>query len=326
MSSYIFVGNDALSLSINNKAYNVDSTHPNWDNIVNAVKEGTFDIIPDMINVSKTIADYVKGHLSNIEVNIEHGTISYAGSMLNNALVDQIFRMHDQGFDIQPMVHFLDNLMSNPSKRAVDELYGFLQYGKLPLTPDGCFIAYKRVRDDYKSVHDGITDNSIGTVLTMPRNMVNEDSNQTCSTGLHFCSHEYLKNFSGNRVVILKVNPRDVVSIPADYNNTKGRACQYEVIGELSEEDARKALMDNVFDEAVYVSSAHLSQPKKGTSAFFYGYHTGYEDVMVGNPHNEYTDMYGRYGRQADNYEDGYVQGYEDSYNGEPMRYMLAAS
>ena len=33
--------------------------------------------------------------------------------------------------------------------------------------------------------------------------------------------------------MIVKINPRDVVSIPTDYNNAKGRACRYEVIGEV---------------------------------------------------------------------------------------------
>jgi hypothetical protein len=34
--------------------------------------------------------------------------------------------------------------------------------------------------------------------------------------------------------MILKINPRDVVSIPSDYNNSKGRTCRYEVIDELA--------------------------------------------------------------------------------------------
>jgi hypothetical protein len=42
-----------------------------------------------------------------------------------------------------------------------------------------------------------------------------------------------LNSFGGERIVILKINPRDVVSIPTDYNNSKGRACRYEIIGEL---------------------------------------------------------------------------------------------
>jgi hypothetical protein len=69
----------------------------------------------------------------------------------------------------------------------------------------------------------------------MERNAVDDDQNRTCSSGLHFCSKDYLDHFGGSdsRTVILKINPADVVSIPADYNATKGRACRYEVIGEL---------------------------------------------------------------------------------------------
>ena len=46
----------------------------------------------------------------------------------------------------------------------------------------------------------------------------------------------YLNHFGGERTVIVKINPRDVVSIPTDYNEAKGRACRYEVIGELGVE------------------------------------------------------------------------------------------
>jgi hypothetical protein len=60
--------------------------------------------------------------------------------------------------------------------------------------------------------------------------------NNTCSTGLHFCSEGYLNSFGGERTVIVKINPADVVSIPSDYNDAKGRACRYEVIGELGVE------------------------------------------------------------------------------------------
>jgi DNA-binding XRE family transcriptional regulator len=35
------------------------------------------------------------------------------------------------------------------------------------------------------------------------------------------------------RLMLLKVNPADVVSIPSDYNNTKGRCWKYEVIDEI---------------------------------------------------------------------------------------------
>jgi hypothetical protein len=141
--------------------------------------------------------------------------------------------MLQEGFPVEPMIAFMENLMQNPSKRAVTELYGFLEKNNLPITPDGHFLAYKKVRDNFFDVHTGAMDNSVGQVVEMERNKVDDDKNNTCSTGLHFCGLSYLSHFGGERTVIVKINPADVVSIPTDYNDAKGRACRYEVIGEL---------------------------------------------------------------------------------------------
>jgi hypothetical protein len=334
-NSFIFTDFDSLSLSIANKAYNVTSEHRNWDLILDALKANDFDAIPALINETKAIEAFVKTGLSNIEVNVEYGTITYGGVPLHTVIVDHIFRLKDEGFDINPMVKFLDNLMSNPSNRAVNELYGFLQYGKLPITEDGHFLAYKRVRDDYKSVHDGETDNSIGAIVKMPRNLVNENSEQTCSTGLHFCSFEYLKSFSGARIVVLKVNPRDVVSIPADYNNTKGRACEYLVVGELSVDEFNEALNRNVFTEAVRSETGakvELKQakdlaptgPKVGPndSPFYQGYIKGYNDNSADY---EFDSANGFYGDCDDAYCEGYDKGWDDAYEGGSRRYTTQA-
>ena len=129
--------------------------------------------------------------------------------------------------------------MQNPSKRSVTELYGFLEKGNMPITPDGHFLAYKKVRADYRDCHTGTMDNSVGQIVEMERNFVDDDKDRTCSTGLHFCSRDYLNHFGGERIMIVKVNPKDVVSIPSDYNDSKGRACRYEVISELEVDPAQ---------------------------------------------------------------------------------------
>ena len=157
--------------------------------------------------------------------------------------------MMSEGFDIKPMVNFLYNLMQNPLQSAIAELYDFLEACDLPLTKDGCFMAYKKIRSNYKDIHSGTMDNSPGKIVEMPRDNVNEDRMQTCSRGLHFCSKSYLPHFGsseGNRIVLVKVNPKDVVSIPADYNNAKGRACKYEVISEHTGD------IDMAFTKSVY--------------------------------------------------------------------------
>jgi hypothetical protein len=128
--------------------------------------------------------------------------------------------------------------MENPSKRAVDELYDFLEAGELPITEDGHFLAFKNVRETYMDIHSGTFRNMVGDICEMKRNQVDEDKDRTCSYGLHFCSIAYLPNFldsNGGKTMIVKINPKDVVAIPSDYNNTKGRTCRYEVVGEYTE-------------------------------------------------------------------------------------------
>jgi len=210
----------------------VDSSHPNYPLVLEAIKSGNDEIIASLIDVAKAIETYGAGN-----VTISGGVVYFNGAELHNYAVDKLLELMSEGFDINPLVNFLSNLMENPSYKAVQELYKFLEVGGIPITEDGHFVVYKKVRDDYKDIYSGSFDNSVGTAPSMPRNMVDEDSNRTCSNGLHVCSYSYLDSFgtsAGNRVVACKVNPKDVVAIPADYNNTKMRVSRYEVIEDVT--------------------------------------------------------------------------------------------
>jgi hypothetical protein len=224
---YIIQG-DNIVVVIGNKVHTVSKTHVTYPNLLQAIKDCDWDRVEDLVDPKEVIVNFGRGNVS-----IQGSKLFWKGQELHNALTTKMIRMLQEGFSIEPLVHFMDNLMQNPSKRAVDELYGFLEKGNLPITPDGHFLAYKKVRDDYLDVYTGTIDNSVGEIVEMGRNGVDDDKDRTCSSGLHFCSQEYLASFGGDRVMILKINPRDVVSIPSDYNNTKGRCCRYEVIGEI---------------------------------------------------------------------------------------------
>jgi len=77
----------------------------------------------------------------------------------------------------------------------------------------------------------------VGDAPFMDRGAVDDDRNNTCSHGLHFAAKDYATMFGGGRghMMAVKVNPADVVSIPADYNNQKGRAWKLTVIAEITE-------------------------------------------------------------------------------------------
>lgn len=277
---YIIQGSN-ITVVINNVVHTFAKTHMFYERVKDAIKTNDWAVVDELIDPKRTVINYGAG---NIEIQGE--TLFWKGAELHNTLTTRIIRMFQEGFSIEPMVLFMENLMQNPSKRAVSELYGFLEKGELPITPDGHFLAYKKVRGDYLDIHSGTMDNSVGQIVEMERNQVDDDKDRTCSTGLHFCSKDYLPHFgrsNGDRVVILKINPRDVVSIPADYNDTKGRACRYEVIGEIDADKADAALAKSV-----------QATPAKATQAprtFFYdGQWVAQEFDANGNPYSMTRD------------------------------------
>ena len=226
---YLIQGKNIVVI-IDNQPHTITSTHIGYEKIKEAIKANDWDAVKDVIDPKKQILEYGAGNVA-----IQGSKVFWKEREMHGVLTSRLIEMYQDGFPVEPLIAFMENLMQNPSKRAVEELYGFLEKGNLPLTPDGHFLAYKKVRQDFKDCHTGTMDNSVGQVVEMERNAVDDDQNRTCSAGLHFCSKEYLPHFGGHdaRTVILKINPRDVVSIPTDYNNAKGRACRYEVIGEL---------------------------------------------------------------------------------------------
>lgn len=248
-------GTGKICAVVNGKSYTVAPDHTNYDKIIESIRSGDYDSFVKLVDVATAINEAVKG----TGIKVSNGQVFFNGTVIHNSLTTRIISFMHDGLPFLPLCKFLENLMQNPSFRAVTELYDFLEVGELPITEDGCFLAFKNVRADYFDIHTGNTHrNMVGDKPSMPRNMVDEDKDKTCSKGLHFCSIKYLPHFSAcedTHTMIVKVNPCDVVSIPADYNNTKARACYYEVVGEYLE-NWREKLEKNEsgFDAPLYSS------------------------------------------------------------------------
>lgn len=268
MYPYIIQG-DTLTIVINGRQSTINrESHPKFDAVLDAIRNAEWDAVPDLVDLVSVIRDYVS---DNGDIEVKDGDVYFQGKPFANALADRLLALLEEELPVEPLCNFLTNLKQNPSKRAVDELYGFLEKNMLPLTPDGHFMAYKKVRSNFMDIHSGKFDNSPGQVVEMARNEVDEDKDRTCSAGLHFCSIDYLPHFgcsTGNRVVLLKINPRDVVSIPSDYNNAKGRCCRYEVVAEHNTGDGSRDKTD-AFDSVVYDDTPSVPREvKKGSGGF----------------------------------------------------------
>lgn len=229
--SWIVTPNN-ISVNYDGQSHIVPRNGELAERLIKALKEKNYDAIPMLVSNSKKIETYSKGKFV-----VQDGQIMLNGIAAPAALSKKILSFLDEGLPYEPLVKFAENLQRNPSFRAVNELFQFLEKNDHPITEDGCFIAYKKVRDDFKDVHTGTFDNSPGTTVAMSRNQVNEDSAQTCSAGLHVANWSYATQFYAGGVMLeVVVNPADVVSVPADYNQSKMRVCKYMVLGVVDQE------------------------------------------------------------------------------------------
>ena len=246
---FMFVDGN-LTVVLNNKSFQVLPDHLNYKMILEALPSATSDELLELIDIEKAVATFSDGL-----VEIKNGQVTYEGEVVHGSISKRILEFMSKGLPFQPLVNFLNNLMENPSMQSQKELYDFLEHEHLPITEDGYFLAYKAVRSDYKDKYRGVFDNRVGQICEMTRSKVDDDRGRGCSNGLHAGALNYVAGYgsleSGDKIVIVKINPADVVSVPSDCNYEKLRTCRYEVVGEYQGE-LLKPLYSSVFSEDDY--------------------------------------------------------------------------
>lgn len=260
-----------ITIYMDGKPLTVSSSHMNFSAILQALRDKAFDKAKMLMDITSTINTYgVSKRFAGRRVYVENGKVYYldehkkarqlAGPLVKRIL-DDLAKPHGEKY-ADALLMFCDNVMKNKQKDIREELWQFLESGKTPITMDGCFLAYKKVRYDFKDIYTGTMDNSPGEIPRMKQKDVDTDRNRTCSRGLHFCSRGYLDSYSSrssiDRVVIVKVNPRHVFAIPTDYSFQKGRASEYYVVGEVKDgwDSSADIFKDSFIDEDTKLSAA----------------------------------------------------------------------
>lgn len=251
--AFIVSNSGTITVNIDGRHHSIAPDFVTYTKVKESLKTRDIDKLEHYLDIGKAITKAGGGRVVMLD-----GEVYHDGNVLHNSLSKRIIALMKEGFPFEPMTKFLENLMNNPSKTAVDELYLFLEANNLPITEDGCFLAYKRVDDNYNSYHknrDGSdTNHVIGKTVEMQRGEVTADRSVCNSDGLHFCGISYLSHYNSGRgkIVVLKINPANVVSIPKDYGNAKGRCCQYEVIAEHFDGESN----DTVSKSPLYIGLA----------------------------------------------------------------------
>lgn len=243
MSKFPYIISEkSLTVFLQGEAFTVDATAPNYHAIEAALAAEVQDeeeLRHLFGGYDTTAAMRFDDAASNGLVEVTRSGVTYAGKAVNSVLADRMVDIAEKGLPLEPWVNFLTKVMANPAQYAQEELYLWLAKSDLPITDDGDFLAYKKVNEDFTDIYSGTMDNSPGQTVVMPggRSVVDTERQHLCSIGLHFCSRSYLPHFGrgdGVKVVLVKVNPADVVSIPADHSNAKGRTWKYEVVQEIT--------------------------------------------------------------------------------------------
>lgn len=228
---------NGMSLFIDGQQYSVAKDNPNYSKICDALREKKYDNIEKLLDIRSTVKEYLS---KDKDFTLENDAVYLNGEKFSEGVTGKVLSMIDGGFSPEPLFNFLRKVRQNPSAVSQNELLLFCVANGFMIHEDGDIIAYKSVRGDYTDIHTGKIRNAVRDVIELPRHQVDDRRDQTCSFGLHFAAFEYASTWAGEidgvnrRLMVMKVNPRDVVSIPADYNNQKGRCCRYEVIAELN--------------------------------------------------------------------------------------------
>lgn len=232
---FIMKSNSVTLFPVGRAPLVVADTHPSFTRIKDALRAGDEDEAIRLANIKDSIISQSGGR-----VQVSNAGVTLDGQRIEGYVVSHLMATFAAGEDITSLANFVANLYKNPSRTAVNELYLFLESANLPITSDGYFLAYKTVTGDFKDKHTRTFDNSPGAKHEMPRNAVDDNRDRTCSDGFHAAAYNYARyNFyySGDRMVVVKINPADVVSVPSDYNNEKLRCCRYEVLYEVENVD-----------------------------------------------------------------------------------------
>lgn len=231
--NYIITDNN-ITVNYDGETHIVSRKEKLADQLIDALRKEKMELIPNLVSAANRIEKFSDGNFV-----VKDGEILINGVVAPPVLGNKIVNFANEGLPYKPLVRFAENLQKNPSFRAVNELFSFLEKNDHPITSDGNFIAYKKVRKDFKDIYSGTFDNSIGKVVSMPRNQVNENAQETCSNGLHVANWNYAHNIYGSTNDIMlevEVNPANVVSVPIDYDNSKMRVCEYTVLGVVNKE------------------------------------------------------------------------------------------
>ena len=247
MLTHIKDANNHWTVVVDNQSYQFDHIHPEYDGLVECVRTGDAEAFTGLLEVGTVIENWSEGNFE-----FKDGFLHYEDEQVASQPTERIIQLIKSGWD------------QNVSNRAVMESYNWCSHKGLPITPDGHLVGYKGVAvysgesttDKMgRPLQDGdLVDkwtgnsfrNNIADECGMNRRKVSDDCTRGCASGLHVGTYDYASDWAGNggKVVLVKFDPADIVSVPTDSEHQKMRVSNYTVIAV-----ARDIIEEEVYEE-----------------------------------------------------------------------------
>jgi len=248
-----FDGEPTITIFHEGKVLVATNTHPYWEQITAGAltnDESVLSLIDLKVKVKEEFS-----RLSE-RMTVVGSRVFWDGDEVDNSLTQQIIRFIEAGEDDwKPLVAFAEKVYTNPDAHSREQLFGWLDHNKFTITDTGDVVAYKGVGKseldgfEFKSTTQGNEDvtvdgvvqkgyihQNVGSVVEMPRSVVNHDPTVGCSVGLHVSTYRYAGSYSrGGGMLRVLVNPRDFASVPDDGGFEKARVNRYVVDSVVTE-------------------------------------------------------------------------------------------
>lgn len=227
------VTSKSITLMYRNNTRKYDQTDEFYTAVKNACLQEDYAFLLRLIKP----VDYINENIPEFTVDVTKLVVTVNGVefpyQYSNLIISEMDKdIHNkQNPDLQNLVNFFARCVQhNISTDVVIQMYEFLKHNDIVILPDGSIQGWKYLhkRDDiYLDEYTKTIVNTEGSYVSMPREEVDNNPNQTCSKGLHIGAWDYVKTHSNITKVI--VNPEDVVSVPVDYEGMKLRCCKYYI-------------------------------------------------------------------------------------------------
>ena len=268
------ITDDRVSVSIDNRFRSFSRSDFRGKRLVELLDQKDHDV--EAIREAADLPTYLTKHsLGRVTID-DRDQVRLDGRIVDLGVADTLLDYLHRGADVTSLVYYIERVVQNPSDTIASDLYRFLKSGNLPLTPDGCFLAFKGVDSRFRSKHRGNEDVTV-TFDYAGRDLVEQYQDRAVKELGLDPSVDGLVNYSNTQVfrghiphpigATLEMSASDVDRDPRQNCSRGLHCCSAEYLNWwYNIED--KVLIVKVYPEAVAAIPSHDNDQKLRTARY----------------------------------------------------------